>query len=352
MANYDLSDDEDYIKSIIDTSTFSKYEDVQLLNALRGHSNIPITSMPQMESDDMMFVYFTRPNLNLSDLSLSRNRRYQHHTSKEPNEMNNLIRATLSPYEVKMGLVSNIANTNSPFIPMLSNTLLELSGMPDEVIKSWDSPAGMVGEQWGHANSTIEFKGSIEINLTFQSIAGGPVAKLFDVWTTYESDVRYGRLMPHPYCIASRETDYFSAIYILILNANFKIKHIAKTRGYPIANPKGEKFTYRRGEDVSGKYPTFQTRFKCYGVDYDDPALLQEFNTSMMAFNSDIKSTVLSSDKSVVEVPAKFKALFQNECYPYIDLRYNTLEFLLPTSKFEVKDKPLNNVDEEKKDDN
>jgi hypothetical protein len=342
--NYSLTEHQKYIASIIDSQSVDKYEGRQLVDALRGHSTVQMNQLPALETNDLTFVFFTRPNLNLSDLSLSRSRRlvpYSNTEDETKNAINKMIRGTLSPNEVdNNGLKSALLNHETPFIPLLSNTLLSISGFPDEVLKSWVSPAGMVGEQWGHVNSEIMFNGEVELSLSFQSIIEDPVYRMVDVWMTYSSMVRYGKIIPHPNCIASRETDYFTGIYVIVTNSRYKIKHIAKTRGYPIAIPKGEKFSYNKYETKSDKFKTFDTRFKCFGMDYDDPAIMQEFNLVMMAFNGDIRSTMLGESEDIVEVPTRFKTLFQNKGYPLIDLRYNTLEYVIPKSIYEVKKKP------------
>lgn len=341
---YLLEQQKKEIKNIINSNNYIKYEGSELYNVLYGHSSIQMTTLPAVETDDMTFIFFTRPNLNLSELSISRDRRllpYGETKDANKNHLNKMIRGSLSPYEVdNNNLNSKLLNRETPFIPLLSNTILTMSGMPDEVLQTWDSPAGMEGEQWGHVNSSIKFKGAFEINCSFQSIIEDPVSKLFDVWTTYSSNVTYGKIIPHPFCIASRETDYFTGIFILVTNNRYKIKHIAKTRGFPLANPKGEKFVYSKYETNSDKFKAFETRLKCYGMEYDDPAILMEFNELMMAFNGDIRSTLLGEGENIVEVPTRFKPMFEHIGYPLIDLRYNTLEYVIQKSKFEIKKKP------------
>lgn len=108
-------------------------------------------------------------------------------------------------------------NFTSPFIPLLSNTCLSLTGVKDfslgehtyeedEFSATIKVPTGM-DELWGPGT----------VSATFTDIAYGPVSLLFMVWIMYIHYVSRGNIMTTREHVIERILDYTCSIYIFVI---------------------------------------------------------------------------------------------------------------------------------------
>jgi len=309
-----------------------------LVNILYGLSPYHTTVLPQLNDDDKTYVFFTRPDMNLSGTNAKRDRKTVG-ILKDSNSVHKYTRLLLDQY-ANMSEQSNVLDKHNPFMPIFSNTLETLSGFPDIVMESWLSKTGIRKDQFGYADGYDRIHYSFELDATFTNVIDEPVAHIVSTWMRYMSNVRSGIFLPHRHNYLARRIDYQTAIWVIVTNKNKRIKKIAKTIGYPIADPQGRFFNYSRTESKISTGSKLNTRFKCFGVDYNDPILLVEFNAIMMAAHPKIRDMVIKGGKEMVEVPDKFKSLFNYRSYPFIDLRYNTLETIVDTDYIKIKDIP------------
>jgi len=311
-------------------------ENQQLINALYGTSPYHTTSLPQLNDDDKIHVFFTRPDLNLSNANIYRDRQSAG-LDNGKDTLQHYARLLLDP---KLNSVEfmDIVDDQSPFMSVFSNSLDTLSGFPDIVMESWLSRPGMRKEQFGYADGQSRIYYSFDLDATFTNIVNEPIPTIISTWMNYMSNVREGIFTPHIHNFASRRIDYMTGIWVIVTNKNNKIKKIAKTMGYPIADPKGRYFNFTRMESKLNEGKKINIRFKCYGVDYNDPLLMLEFNSLMMAYNTNIRESILNNKNDIVEVPERYKTMFKYRGYPLIDLRYNTLEYVIDKDKYKIKD--------------
>ena len=308
----------------------------RLVNTLYGISNVQKNTIPELDRNDFTYVFFTRPFLNLTDENLTRDRRLAEFLNEADESIQKYCRLLLDTELSLTGdLSSKLLDKNSPFINVFSNTLETMSGWPDEVLESNISEAGMRKEQWGYANSFNKILYEFSLDMTFLNVGEEPIPKIIDLWTNYISNLATGNVMPSARMITRREIDYMSAIYVVVVsNTNKRIKKIARTIGYPVANPKGMYYDYNRSESKAGENKTFSTRFQCFGAEYNDPITLLEFNTAVASVNPEVNALFRGDKSTLVEVPEKYKGILNYRGTPIIDLKYNTLEYLIRDSDF------------------
>jgi len=326
--------------------TIYKEEDLRFTNIVKGISNTQQVIMPEADSDDMTFYFFTRPMMNLTDYNLYRDRLTVAYQDTSNMGVNNYIRRLLDPkYDKEAKDKNPLMDSNSPFINVFSNTLLTASGWPDQVIDSWVSPDGQNKIKWGYSVGSNRVHREFEMDLKFFNIKEEIVTRIIDIMGTYQSNVSTGVFYPSNNAMMNRYIDYQIGVYVIVTTYNYKIKKIAKTIGHFIANSKGVYFDYDRKQLKTQQNPTFSTRLKCFNAWYNDPILLMDFNRTVMAMNPAVKAMVKDGSKEVVEVPKNLRTVFQNEGVPFIDMKYNTLEWLIPKTKYDIVKKKIEKED-------
>ena len=313
-------------------------ESTRLYDTIHGLSNRQNATIPEFDKNDATFVFVTRPMLDLGKDNTNRERRMVELASKSDSSIHKYIKLLLDPSHARLsGDSSALLDKQSPFINVFTNSLETLSGWGDEVIESWISPNGLMKEQWGYADGQNKIYSSFNLDMTFSNIASEPIPKIIDTWSDYIANVRKGNFMPSNRALAGREIDYMSAIYVIVVDEARRIKKIARTIGYPIANPKGMYFNYERKKRKNDEYRNYATRFKCFGAEYNDPILLYEFNKLMTILNPQIRALVEGASSNLIEVQDKFYTATNHSGYPLIDLKYNTLEYVVDKTKFKKK---------------
>lgn len=328
--------DEKGVNALLNRMTVDGSGDSALVDYLYGLSPYQQGTVPKLNADDNTHIFFTRTDMNLSDLNIVRDRKLSSLLNVHDESIQKYTRMALDPYWVDTNNVkSKIFNNYSPFINVLSNTIESLSGWPDEVVESWISPNGMRKEQWGFADGINKVYYSFELDATFTNVVDEPIPAILDAWVTYMTNIRTGNILPYTRNLTGRKLDYATAIWVIVTNKNKRIKKIAKTIGYPIADPKGRYFNFTRNEQKTGLYKTVNSRFRCFGAEYNDPILLLEFNMLMAAFDPRVNSVLYKKGKELVEIPDRFKNMMGFRGVPIIDLKYNTLEFMMDSDLIE-----------------
>jgi len=311
-------------------------EERRLINTMYGISNTQKNSMPEMNRNDFTYVFFTRPMINLDEDNLVRDRHLAQYLNNSDKSVQRYVKMVLDTKQSLKGNESSaMLDKNSPFINIFSNTLETMSGWPDEVLESFVSEKGLRKETWGYANSDNKIYYDFDLSMTFNNVVGEPVRKIIDLWTSYMANLHTGKIMPHKEMIARREIDFMTAIYVVVVSrTNKKIKHVARTIGYPVANPKGAAYDFNRAESKAAETATINTSFKCFGAEYDDPITLLEFNKAVGAIHPEVRQLIKTGRCNLVEIPSAYRSKLNYRGTPFIDLRYNTLEFLAPDSDF------------------
>lgn len=316
-------------------------EKTRLINSLYGTSPFASISLPQVNDDDKVHVFFTRPDLNLGSANINRDR-LSAGLDNGDGTIQQYARLILDP-KLNQSKFMDVVDDQSPFMSIFSNSLETLSGFPDIVMESWLGRPGIRKERVGYSDGQSKVFHSFDLDATFTNIIDEPVPIIISAWMNYMSNLREGIFTSHVHNRASRRIDYQTGIWVIVTSKNNKIKKIAKTIGYPIADPKGRHFNFTRLESKLNEGKKINVRFKCFGVDYNDPILLLEFNSLMMAFNTNIRDSILDGTKDIIEIPDRYKMMFNHRGYPLIDLRYNTLEYVINKDQYKIEDIPDDN---------
>ena len=344
---------------LLETSITGPY-DKAVTNTLYGinysHSSPPIPA----ENYGRSFVFFTRPMLNLTDMNLLNAREMYPLMNKNPFSMERFVRTTLDPrLQWKLtGKYTGLTNSagasifdnqtlDSPlcdkyqgFIPLLTNTLLSLSGIPDIVVPHMTTSAGVRREQYAMVDGMHEVNDVYEVTATFRNIKTGVLPFLFQNWVLYESLVFEGTIVPYIDFILENEIDYNTRFYILVMDKTGKYvsQIFAPGSSFPISIPLGKYFDFNRNEAIKESNKTLDIRFVCSGGMYNDPILKHEFNMAQCIFNPYLRKYYIEGETwHMVEIDDFMLKYFNYRAYPLIDIETNRLKWLLPKDSKKLK---------------
>ena len=337
---------------ILDQTLTGPY-DKAITNTLYG-INYSYSSPPLPAEDyGRSLVFFTRPMLNLTDMNLLNARELYPLMNKNPYSMERYVRTMLDPRlqynligkfsELKnlqgasifdnQVLDSPLCDKHQAFIPLLSNTLLSLSGIPDVVVPHMTTSAGVRREQYAMVDGMYEVNDVYEVTATFRNIKSGVIPFLFQTWVFYESMVFEGTLAPYIDFILENEIDYNTRFYILVTDKTGKYvsQIFAPGAAFPISIPLGKYFDYNRNEAIKESNKTVDIRFVCMGGMYNDPRLKHEFNMSQCIFNPYLRKYYIEGETdSMIEVDDFMLKYFNYRAYPLIDIDTNKIKWLIP----------------------
>ena len=122
------------------------------------------------------FTFFTRPQLNLSRSNISNFRTFYSLLSRSTVSYQSYVRAMLDPrLSLNNNKVSSFVNNENPFIPILTNSLVSLSGFPDLTVPTYTSDTGLYGQEISFVDGTVNHYESYDIDATFANYKGNPL---------------------------------------------------------------------------------------------------------------------------------------------------------------------------------
>jgi hypothetical protein len=297
-----------------------------LASAYYGINHRQTPAAIPINKDVFGLTFFTRPNLNLTLGNLRAVRLFNPLTTTNQYSLQRIIRCYLDPRS-NQGANSGQASVDSPmvdpqqaFIPILTNTLMSISGWPDVIVPHTASHEGVYKEVFGLVDGVTEFYGAYDITANFRNIPGDPVTALFLYWAHYMSNVYKGDMMPYPDMIVENEIDYQTRIYRLVLDpTKTKVQKIAACgAAFPTASPMGgNSFNYDSEKPYNQSNEQISIPFECFGAIYQDPILLYTFNQTVCAFNDTMADQYRGSHYT--KVPMGALGIFNNQGYPRID---------------------------------
>lgn len=306
-------------------------------------------SPAQQTHESYGLVFFTRPMLNLSYYNLKADRIFTPMMTNNANSIAGYVRAILDPIGAGYAYVASETNGKSankagdwpticsmvdphnPFIPILSNSLMTLTGWRDPILETYQSPAGLKKEQWMMADSSNKVYGTYELSVSFRNIRGNFLSYLFHVWQTYMALVYEGVVDPLPAMIKSNVIDYQTRIWRLTLDASrtFVEEIVSCTAAMPLANPLGVRANINQMEPINKEVDIFNQSFLCSGAHYIDPLQVHEFNNTVGILNSDFRNPTKRKEHFRRLWPNEYK-IFTYRAYPYINEKTARLEWWVP----------------------
>jgi len=306
-------------------------------NALRGINQTKVPGIIPVNKDTQGFVFFTRPMLNLNKWNLVKHRSFRALLTTDSSSVQRYVRCTLDPslgLDTNDKITSPLVNNKLVFIPLLSNTLLTMSGWPDVVAPTFTSKEGLRKEQWAIIDGTTEINQTFDIDCTFRNMADEPTSMLFSTWLNYASFVFDGQIRPYAGFEARNEIDYTTRIYRIVMDRDEKfVKKIACTiASFPLNDPTGKFFDYDRSKTYMSQTAEINIRFKCMGALYNDHVIVEWFNKASTYANSALADIIKgkfakTSSTSYEKIPRELLGKLKYEGYPLINTNTYELEW-------------------------
>lgn len=300
-------------------------KDTDAFNLYHGINHRGTGDMTPANQDHTAYVFFTKPNCNLTATNIQLVRKLQYLTTTDPDSLAATIKSSLTTAQYakryEPGTVrSSVVDDKLPFISFLGTTLLSLTGWPDEVTESFQSAEGMAKQVYGWVDDRPENYGTYDLTATFVNKEGDPHSVLFSAWREYMTRVAEGTMVPYPESLAENSIDYMTRAYVLVTDASKRIvQKIACVGGgmYPTAVPTGAAFNYSSESGMSQENSQIDIPFKAYGVRYNDPVIIDDFNRLGILFNTDMDDSV--RERRLKKLSPKEKQIFNNYGYPRIN---------------------------------
>lgn len=254
--------------------------------------------------DQYGYTFFTRPQLNLSSLNITNYRGFYSLLTQNKVSYQRFTRAILDPRlgrvganEQSPGIVCPLVDPFNPFISVLTNNIVSLSGWPDLTVPTRTSEAGLYGQQHSMVDGVTNHFEAFDLDVTFRNTKGNPLIYLFYIWIKYETLVFEGILNPYLDMVTENEIDYNTRIYRLVMDTQKRyVTQIACTgASFPVNVPTGNLFDYNSDAPYNTKNSEVNIRFNCMGFLAFDDIIKMYFNQTVAIFNPDIRK-LLAAD--------------------------------------------------------
>jgi hypothetical protein len=179
------------------------------------------------------YVFFTTPNLNLSEENVATDSFFSEMFKREPDLINSLTTDT---------------KKFSPFIKLLTNCSEDFSPS-DTVLKTKELAETLAGFKLLLPSLMTDSIVANQFTINYTERRDLPITKIHKLWVDYMEFVRRGLMLSSNYSIKNRIFDYFSSVYYFTLEPDGQtIQYYCKYTGVaPIAVPYSA-FNYNRGE--------------------------------------------------------------------------------------------------------
>ena len=304
-------------------------------NTLFGLNATASRAIVNENRDRQGFVFFTRPQLNMTAVNLRNVRQMYNLLTKDPLTVQRYIRCVLDPRQATLNNIkSPLIDTNMPFIPVLTNTIKSLSGWPDITMSNFTSKEGVRKEQYTQADGSTDIFEAYDIDATFKNTRDEPILMLFQYWLVYIGLVFEGVLMPYMDMIAENEIDYNTRIYRLVMDeTNTIVKKISCTgASFPVNVPTGKVFDYNNESVYNNDSSEINIRFRCVGARYNDAIIVKDFNKVNEIFNPEVSKLIAcnfkeSTEHNLIKIPHNLLETLNYRGYPIINTNTYELEW-------------------------
>lgn len=270
--------DDDTLNQIQRNSGLGEFASANALN-MHGLNHmktaLPISGVRESHG----YVFFTRPDLNLSYHNLAQDRQFSLMLNNPPDSTWGYVRSVLA-MRGSRDYPSPFVNPNNPFIPILTNNLKNLSGWNEITMEASTSESGVFNEAISWADGFNKDYSVKSLNATFKNQIGDPLNKLFTVWVRYAMMVKDGTMDPYIDYLIGNKMDYNTRIYVIVLDETKRfIQSIAACgAGFPLNSQLAAKFDYTEDKPLKDNSNEISIQFQIMGSEYDDPILMKEFN--------------------------------------------------------------------------
>lgn len=327
--------------------------------------------------DGYGFAFFTRPQLNLSALNITNYRGFYNLLTKNTASYQAFTRLMLDP---RLGYVSRLTSPfvdeQNPFISVLTNNIVSMSGWPDLTVPVHTSATGLYGEEHSFVDGVTNHYEAFDIDAVFRNTRGNPLLYFFYIWIKYSSLVFEGILNPYFDMIAENEIDYMTRIYRVVTDPTKRyVTQIGCTgASFPVNVPTGNLFDLNTDTPFNTRNAELNIRFRCMGFMAFEDIIKYWFNQTVAIFNPSMRK-VLQHDlenwgdaatredpafvyqipgSDYIKVPymvgmaAEMQGVdsgylsVNHHAVPFINLHTNELEWWAPQNRFAVSGDILN----------
>lgn len=316
---------------------------------ISGHNTTTNATVVPANIDHQGYTFFTKPCLNLSYNNVIGVRGLAFLSDQSPLSMANAIRCMLNPpgYDVEMAgrnkdLIgdnyrSKLINDESAFIPMLSNSLVSISGWRDKTVDTFTSKETLSKSQVSFVDSPYNDYSTYDLTAVFANIEGDPITTMFRVWTEYSQRVAGGSMVPFPINIVENRVDYNTRIIRFIMDSSktYIQRVVACGAAFPIAVPLAANINFTAGTPLSDGANQVSIPFRCMGTMYDDPAILTNFNKVVQLNNKNMLPK--NRTEAMVKLSVQERTLFSGKVmFPWVNIETNELEWWVDKSIYDA----------------
>lgn len=305
-------------------SNFGRYGSMGAIDSAIGDNFFGINhrqtpGVIPINKDVYGLTFFTRPRMNMAAANLRNLRKLTPLLTKDVNSIQRIIRNTLDNELDMTGVSCPFVDPQQPFIPMLTNDLISISGWPDMVAPTYTSPDGYYKENFSYVDGTVKQYSAYQLSANFRNTPGDPITTLFMNWLVYMGAVYEGVLVPKMDMLIEHEIDYMTRIYRLVLDpTKMKVQKIgACGAAFPISAPTGAAFNFESNTPLNQSNAQISISFQALGFEAMEHLLVYEFNRVGIEFNSAMADG--KRQQMLQKVPPEYLQLFNNRGYARID---------------------------------
>lgn len=300
-----------------------------------NHRQTP-TLVPH-NSDQNGYAFFTRPRLNLTESNIMTCRKLNNLLNSNPMSIGRIVRNTLDPVLAKnvKKYPCPFIDPNNVFIPLLSNGLITMDPPPSTTMGVYSSNPGVYKEVFSMADDIVIDHSTYNINCTFRNTQGNPYLTLFYSWMLYTS-LQYldEGPIPYPDDMKNNRMNYTTRIYRIITDPSKRfVQHIwACLYAFPITIETGSIFSFDINKPIKDELKILSVQFQCVGSYFNDPLLINQFNTSVGLLNGLMKNE--RRQNMMVKIPHNLLKVYNNMGYPRINPDNMELEWWITKDQF------------------
>lgn len=318
-----------------------------------NHRGIGNSVTPNTDNQGISFII--RPDCNLSAGNLQNDRVLTPLMTPRTDTYQAYVRSALD-HRLTVGyrnennrlsqISSDFLDDKLPYITLLTNSLVTLSGWPDIALGSFTTAPGRLKESWGMIDDTYKIYEAYSLDANFRNMQGDPITLLFLTWLAYMSNIYEGTMVMHPANVIQRRMDYSTRIYQFKLDPyrNTIQKWAANGGCYPQSLPIGQQHNVDMTTNYTPGSETISISFQCFGAEYNDPRTLYEFNLINQRFNPYLRrlelyiqenGSSIDQGAGLVKLYPEEMARFNYQGYPRIDLITKELQWWVTVEQYQ-----------------
>lgn len=300
-----------------------------------GFNYLKTGSQIQKPRINQGYVFFTKPRLRLTYHNLRKDRTFTLLENSDKGSMASIVRAYLDPVSHLTGKhICDVVNPRNPFITMLSNQCLNLTGWSEIPVDAASSRAGLAGEVHTMADGHAKFYGNSSLSASFENINNDLIGFFFHIWTQYMMHAHKGVMIPYPDDLLHNRINYNTRIYRFLtdLSGEYLVDWNATGAAFPISSSKGQGYDYDKKERMKESFNEVSIQFNVNGYMMLDPYVLKAFNMLILMYNPRMANEVRS--KYYVKLSPLEKPFFNYHAIPFIELRTAKLTWWVDVNQY------------------